>query len=168
MRIRIRRELTRLSLKPCLATRCLHSTHIRSASEVPRNPLEDPMITNLFEKLRNHQGAIDAMLNLRNLMDQKGKLCPNIFRKYAVDYVGLNTTTPPTTLQIMKMAADSELRNRVVKVRPSSPISRSEPHAVQLVEEMKAAGVDMDPSVSLSSARCPYLRCRVCNLYSPR
>lgn len=57
--------------------RSLHSTPARLASEVPQDPLADPKIQAFYEKLRNHQGAVDAMMAVAKLMESKGGWASN-------------------------------------------------------------------------------------------
>lgn len=40
---------------------------------MPKDPMADPQIQQFYEKLRNHQGAVDAMMKLAELMKSKGK-----------------------------------------------------------------------------------------------
>jgi hypothetical protein len=53
--------------------RTIHSTPPAQASEVPKDPMMDPEIQGFYEKLRNHQGAVDAMLAVGKLMQDKGE-----------------------------------------------------------------------------------------------
>jgi hypothetical protein len=53
-------------------SRSLHPTPAWLASEVPKDPMADPEIQGFYEKLRNHQGAVDAMLAVGKLMQDKG------------------------------------------------------------------------------------------------
>jgi hypothetical protein len=39
---------------------------------VPKDPTADPEIQGFYEKLRNHQGAVDAMMKMAQLMKDKG------------------------------------------------------------------------------------------------
>jgi hypothetical protein len=41
---------------------------------VPKDPIADPEIQGFYEKLRNHQGAVDAMMKMAELMKEKGEL----------------------------------------------------------------------------------------------
>ena len=52
--------------------RSIHGTRPRLASEVPRDPLADPQVQAIFEKIRSHQGALDAMMEIANVMQRKG------------------------------------------------------------------------------------------------
>lgn len=71
-------RVLRVSPRPRVArfayTRALHLTPSRLASEVPKDPLADPSVQAFYEKIRNHQGAIDAMMDMRKIMESKGRL----------------------------------------------------------------------------------------------
>ncbi|KAI9632534.1 uncharacterized protein MKK02DRAFT_40838 [Dioszegia hungarica] len=95
--------------------RSLHSTPARLASEVPQDPLADPKIQAFYEKLRNHQGAVDAMMAVAKLMESKG---------YATD-------RPPSMMEMAKLSMDKDMRAAGQK----------------LMNEMKAAGVEMKPEM---------------------
>ena len=53
--------------------RAFTSSPARRATEVPPNPMADPEIQKFYEKLRNHQGAVDAMMKMAQLMKDKGQ-----------------------------------------------------------------------------------------------
>ena len=55
-----------------ISCRRFHLTPARLATEVPKDPLADPSVQAFYEKIRNHQGAIDAMMSMRKIMEDKG------------------------------------------------------------------------------------------------
>ena len=65
-------RLGNLGLRPIVSCRHLHYTVLRRATEVPRDPLANPAVEAFYEKIRNHQGAVDAMLDMRKIMQSKG------------------------------------------------------------------------------------------------
>lgn len=58
-------------------TRFLHSSRRVLASEVPPNPFEDPIFKAFADRVKQHQGAVDAMKGLMSVMQQKGRSCTN-------------------------------------------------------------------------------------------
>ncbi|WVQ94748.1 hypothetical protein IAU59_001829 [Kwoniella sp. CBS 9459] len=75
--------------------RSLHSTPRSLASETPKDPFADPAFKAFQEKVKNHQGAIEAITALGELMKTKG----------------FDTTTQPSMTQMAKMAMDKDLRS---------------------------------------------------------
>ena len=69
-------RLRSIALRPAALAlaRPFSSTQYRRASEVPKDPIADPEIQGFYEKLRNHQGAVDAMMKMAELMKEKGEL----------------------------------------------------------------------------------------------
>ncbi|KAK8861529.1 hypothetical protein IAR55_002351 [Kwoniella newhampshirensis] len=82
----------RRSLFP--SPRLLHSTPRSLASEAPQDPFADPAFKGFSDKIKQHQGAVDAMLSLGKIMEQKG----------------FDTTKQPSMTQMAKMAMDKDLR----------------------------------------------------------
>ncbi|WWC87819.1 uncharacterized protein L201_002711 [Kwoniella dendrophila CBS 6074] len=83
------------SARPLPAARRFLSTTPRIlASETPKNPLEDPAFKAFQDKVKNHEGAINAIMALGEVMKQKG----------------FDTTKQPSMTQMAKMAMDSDLR----------------------------------------------------------
>lgn len=59
-----------------LSRASLHTSLPRRASEAPEDPLADPKFQHFYEKIRNHQGAVDAMMKVGEIMKEKGELRP--------------------------------------------------------------------------------------------
>jgi hypothetical protein len=98
--------------------RCLHSTALRRATEVPQspqNPLTDPTIKDFYDKVKNHQGAQDAMAEIGRIMEKKGRFPVGCWVS-GLRYIGLDMTKPPSTMQMMKLGMDSEMRTAGMKV----------------------------------------------------
>lgn len=55
------------------APRALQTSARRLASEVPSDPLQDPEFRSFFEKVRAHQPALDAMMKIGKIMQEKGQ-----------------------------------------------------------------------------------------------
>ncbi|WVR03841.1 hypothetical protein IAU60_000838 [Kwoniella sp. DSM 27419] len=74
----------------------LHTTprRLASGSEPPKDPLSDPAFQAFQDKVKNHQGAIEAIMALGEIMKQKG----------------FDTTQAPSMTQMAKMAMDKDLR----------------------------------------------------------
>ncbi|KAF5664802.1 7-aminocholesterol resistance proteini [Fusarium heterosporum] len=117
----------RLIARPLLrvATRQIHVTHRRFASaDQPPNMnqiesmMNDPAIRDTFEKLSRHPPAIAAMQKMGDVIKSKG----------------LDTTQPPSKMDIMKLMMDSEFRDA----------------ATTLTTEMQNAGVEINPDVCQS------------------
>jgi len=51
----------------------LHTTRSLRATQAPEDPMADPKFQNFYEKIRNHQGAVDAMMKVGEVMKSKGK-----------------------------------------------------------------------------------------------
>ncbi|KAM0342548.1 hypothetical protein ACHAPU_009399 [Fusarium lateritium] len=114
----------RLIARPLLrvATRQFHVTPRRFASaDQPPNMnqiesmMNDPQIRDTFEKLSRHPPAIAAMQKMGDVIKSKG----------------LDTTQPPSKMDIMKLMMDSEFREA----------------ATTLTTEMQNAGVEINPDV---------------------
>ncbi|OCF34726.1 hypothetical protein I317_03801 [Kwoniella heveanensis CBS 569] len=98
------------------AVRALHSTPRSLASETPKDPFADPAFKAFQEKVKNHQGAIDAITTLGEIMKTKAGFIKS----------GFDTTTQPSMTQMAKMAMDKDLRAA----------------AQNLMAELQKAGVD--------------------------
>ncbi|WWC97002.1 hypothetical protein V866_003879 [Kwoniella sp. B9012] len=83
-----------LSRPTPIARRFLHSSPRMLASETPKDPLADPAFKAFQDKVKNHEGAIKAIMDLGEVMKQKG----------------FDTTKQPSMTQMAKMAMDSDLR----------------------------------------------------------
>ncbi|KAK4687399.1 hypothetical protein P7C73_g2726, partial [Tremellales sp. Uapishka_1] len=94
-------------------SRALHSSPRRLASEVRSNPIADPALKDFYDKIQGHPGAQAALAEIGRLMQAKG----------------IDTTKVPSTMQMMKLAVDSDIRAAGQKV----------------VEELKSAGIDITP-----------------------
>lgn len=131
--------------------RYLHFTPPRLATEVPKDPLADPSVQAFYEKVRNHQGAIDAMMAMRKVMEEKGlsDTCWRCKSSFLTENIGYDVTKPPSTMQMAKMSFDKELRNSASKV---GDLQSSYIHLIhffhQLLTELKAAGVELNADVS--------------------
>lgn len=66
------RTTLRLSRPSISSARFLHSSHRLFASEIPPNPFEDPIFKAFADRVKQHQGAVDAMKGLMDVMQQKG------------------------------------------------------------------------------------------------
>ncbi|CAJ0546880.1 Ff.00g015070.m01.CDS01 [Fusarium sp. VM40] len=116
----VRRIIARPLLR--VATRQIHVTPRRFASaDQPPNMnqiesmMNDPQIRDTFEKLSRHPPAIAAMQKMGEVIKSKG----------------LDTTQPPSKMDIMKLMMDSEFRDA----------------ATTLTTEMQNAGVEINPDV---------------------
>ncbi|WVW80081.1 hypothetical protein I302_102054 [Kwoniella bestiolae CBS 10118] len=76
------------------ARRFLISSPRVLASETPKDPFADPAFKAFQDKVKNHEGAIKAIMDLGEVMKQKG----------------FDTTKQPSMTQMAKMAMDSDLR----------------------------------------------------------
>jgi hypothetical protein len=65
-------------------SRSLHTTFVRRASEVPEDPMADPKFQDFYEKIRNHQGAVDAMMRVGELMKEKGTFLFQFFNDFVI------------------------------------------------------------------------------------
>ena len=55
------------------SARAFHATPTWRASEAaPQDPMADPKFQSFFDKIKNHQGAVDAMLKVGEVMKNKG------------------------------------------------------------------------------------------------
>ncbi|KAE8540835.1 hypothetical protein D1P53_003199 [Cryptococcus gattii VGV] len=88
------RSTTRLSRSSVSFTRFLHSSCRVLASEVPPNPFEDPIFKAFADRVKQHQGAVDAMKGLMSVMQQKG----------------FDKNKKPTMMQMIEMASDKDLK----------------------------------------------------------
>ncbi|ODO09203.1 hypothetical protein I350_02803 [Cryptococcus amylolentus CBS 6273] len=91
MRTAFLRTLPRTILR---ATRNIHSTSRLLASEIPTSPFEDPIFKAFADRVKQHQGAVDAMKSVMNVMQAKG----------------FDKNKKPTIMQMMQMASDAELK----------------------------------------------------------
>lgn len=66
------RTALRLSRPSISSARFLHSSHRLFASEIPPNPFEDPIFKAFADRVKQRQGAVDAMKGLMDVMQQKG------------------------------------------------------------------------------------------------
>lgn len=118
-------------VRPISSLRSLHTTIPRLASEAPTDPLADPKFQNFYEKIRNHQGAVDAMMKVGEVMKSKGaslsSLRPNTKSftqlrgagrsiKEADLGVGLDTSKPPSKMEMVKLSFDKDLRDAATNV----------------------------------------------------
>ncbi|ODO06381.1 hypothetical protein L198_01613 [Cryptococcus wingfieldii CBS 7118] len=76
------------------AARNIHSTPRLLASEIPTSPFEDPIFKAFADRVKQHQGAVDAMKSVMNVMQAKG----------------FDKNKKPTIMQMMQMASDTELK----------------------------------------------------------
>ncbi|WVQ73710.1 hypothetical protein IAR50_003290 [Cryptococcus sp. DSM 104548] len=74
--------------------RYIHSTPRLLASEIPTSPFEDPIFKAFADRVKQHQGAVDAMKSVMTVMQAKG----------------FDKNKKPTVMQMMQMASDSELK----------------------------------------------------------
>ncbi|AAW45150.1 hypothetical protein CNBL2930 [Cryptococcus deneoformans B-3501A] len=88
------RTALRLSRPSISSTRFLHSSRRVFASEIPPNPFEDPIFKAFADRVKQHQGAVDAMKGLMNVMQQKG----------------FDKNKKPTMMQMIEMASDKDLK----------------------------------------------------------
>jgi len=64
----------RIALPAISRTRTLSTSSVWRASEAaPQDPMADPKFQSFFDKIKNHQGAVDAMLKVGEVMKNKGK-----------------------------------------------------------------------------------------------
>jgi hypothetical protein len=45
---------------------------MRASEASPEDPMADPKFQSFFDKIKNHQGAVDAMLKVGEVMKTKG------------------------------------------------------------------------------------------------
>jgi len=63
----------RTALPALSRARTLSTTSVWRASEAaPQDPMADPKFQSFFDKIKNHQGAVDAMLKVGEVMKNKG------------------------------------------------------------------------------------------------
>jgi hypothetical protein len=63
----------RIALPAISRARTLSTTPVWRASEAaPQDPMADPKFQSFFDKIKNHQGAVDAMLKVGEVMKNKG------------------------------------------------------------------------------------------------
>jgi len=64
----------RIALLASSRDRTLSTSSVWRASEAaPQDPMADPKFQSFFDKIKNHQGAVDAMLKVGEVMKNKGK-----------------------------------------------------------------------------------------------
>ncbi|TYJ58744.1 hypothetical protein B9479_000580 [Cryptococcus floricola] len=103
------------------ATRNIHSTSRLLASEIPTSPFEDPIFKAFADRVKQHQGAVDAMKSVMNEL-------------MTLD-AGFDKHKKPTIMQMMQMASDTELKAA----------------ASTLMTELQKAGVGMDEAKEIFS-----------------
>jgi hypothetical protein len=79
--------------------------------------MADPGFQTFFEKVRNHQGAVNAMMRVGQVMKEKGEWNPR--KGDEADQPGVDTTQPPSKMQMMKLAFDKDLREAATDVSDS-------------------------------------------------
>lgn len=63
----------RVALPAISRARTLSTSLVWRASEAaPQDPMADPKFQSFFDKIKNHQGAVDAMLKVGEVMKNKG------------------------------------------------------------------------------------------------
>jgi hypothetical protein len=63
----------RAALPVISRVRTLSTSPVWRASEAaPQDPMADPKFQSFFDKIKNHQGAVDAMLKVGEVMKNKG------------------------------------------------------------------------------------------------
>jgi len=63
----------RAALLSISRVRTLSTSSVWRASEAaPQDPMADPKFQSFFDKIKNHQGAVDAMLKVGEVMKNKG------------------------------------------------------------------------------------------------
>jgi hypothetical protein len=63
----------RVALSAIARARTLSTTPVWRASEAaPQDPMADSKFQSFFDKIKNHQGAVDAMLKVGEVMKNKG------------------------------------------------------------------------------------------------
>jgi len=63
----------RAALPSISRARALSTSPVWRASEAaPQDPMADPKFQSFFDKIKNHQGAVDAMLKVGEVMKNKG------------------------------------------------------------------------------------------------
>jgi hypothetical protein len=63
----------RAALPTISRVRTLSTSPVWRASEAaPQDPMADPKFQSFFDKIKNHQGAVDAMLKVGEVMKNKG------------------------------------------------------------------------------------------------
>ncbi|WVO13328.1 hypothetical protein L204_100942 [Cryptococcus depauperatus] len=87
-------RIARLSRRPLSQSRLFHYSCPIRASEAPTNPFEDPVFKAFADRVKQHQGAIDAMKGLMEVMQRKG----------------WHERKNPSFMQMMEMASDKELK----------------------------------------------------------
>ena len=133
--------------------RCVHLSPPRFATEVPRNPLEDPTVSAVIDKIRNHQGAIDAVMNLRKVFEAKGVFSQFPQRRGMKLTIGRVRYDEAAEHDADDEDGDGQRVER--QCHHGERLTRLEVFVVdnrlssQLMEELKNAGVDLNPDVSL-------------------
>ncbi|KIR25034.1 hypothetical protein I307_06311 [Cryptococcus deuterogattii 99/473] len=83
-------------------TRFLHSSRRVLASEVPPNPFEDPIFKAFADRVKQHQGAVDAMKGLMSVMQQKDLKAAASVLMSELQKAGVNQTE---AMEIFKKAS---------------------------------------------------------------
>ncbi|GFZ42640.1 hypothetical protein JCM24511_00357 [Saitozyma sp. JCM 24511] len=122
--------LPRAAILAPLRSRSLHVTRPSLASEVPKDPTADPELQSFYDKIVKHQGAVDAMLEIQKLMQEKG----------------IDTSKPISRFQVLKLGMDEDMRTAGMKfATPRAAGIAKDANTMQLVEELKNAGVELTP-----------------------
>ncbi|KAF9449925.1 hypothetical protein P691DRAFT_758669 [Macrolepiota fuliginosa MF-IS2] len=108
--------------------RSLHFTPCRRASEDKEAFFKAFQNTSIFQKLGNHPEAVSALENFAKLLQEKGSISPvtSDINSYTPIGVDLSSGKPPSTLQMLKLAANPDFREGAKRVG----------------EELQKAGVD--------------------------
>lgn len=65
----------------------IHTTRSLRATQAPEDPMADPKFQNFYEKIRNHQGAVDAMMKVGEVMKSKGSFTVLFVRRSHDDFL---------------------------------------------------------------------------------
>lgn len=63
--------------------------------------MADPALQAFMEKVRNHQGAIDALIAVKKVLESKG----------------IDMSKPPSSFEMIRLGMDKELRQAAEKFR---------------------------------------------------
>lgn len=108
-------------------SRSVHATPPSLASEVPKDPTADPELQSFYDKIVKHQGAVDAMLEIQKLMQEKGESHVASCRFYSEaargqgdlmlnSWIGIDTSKPISRFQVLKLGMDEDMRTAGMKV----------------------------------------------------
>lgn len=110
------------SQRPLASLRTLHSTAPSQATPFGPGGQAGPAPSELpdaarhaFEKVAKHEGAKSALKEIAGLMQKKGRCCWLAHSRVA-DQVGIDMTQKPSTMQLLKLGTDPELKNAALKV----------------------------------------------------